>query len=117
METILKEKKSIDRELFTSGLSAGMLWSFAGLWTAMDFVMVVLDSWNNYHAHGASFRLFFTPLVYVLPVTNFLGFRRYLHSARSEGLITERIARNCDYSLAALCFAVYFAISFIALNR
>jgi hypothetical protein len=113
----MKEKKSVDRDLVDSNWSPRMVWGFSYVWAAIDFAMVLIDSWKGYLDHGASFYELFAPVVYLMVLVSFFGVRRYFRSALSENLITERVARNCDYYLGQLFLWVCFAISFIALNH
>jgi hypothetical protein len=109
--------KSVDRDFDPKG-SNGFNWPLAYMFFAFGAIFMLSRIWNEAHLRGPDYRTIFLivlrSLLFVFPLVFSLQFRRYIRSALKENLISERIARNCEYWIRNQLTVVYFAIMLFA---
>ncbi len=85
---------------------------------AAGSLAVLIRLWEEVHLRGLSFhtliQIFALPLVFTCPLILSLRSRRYIRSALEEGLVSERVVKNCEYLIGTQLSVVYFTILLFA---
>jgi hypothetical protein len=108
--------KSIDRD-FAQKWYDNFHWPAAYIFVAAGSLAVVTRLWEEVHLRGlphALIRIVSFPLIFVCPLIVSLLFRGYIRSALKENLVSERLAKNCEYWIGLQLFSVYILILIFA---
>jgi hypothetical protein len=105
--------KSVDRdfdEYGNSNINRRILYMFL----FVGFLITLAKVWTDFHLRGLSFhtvlQAIMPPLFFFLPFFASLQFSRYIRSALKENLISETVAKNCEFWIGNLLLIVYFTI-------
>jgi hypothetical protein len=117
LESLEGQMKSVDQGFDPKG-SSGFNWPLAYMFFAFGAIFMFSKIWNEAHLRGLNYQIIFLivlrSLIFVLPLVFSLQFRRYIRSALKENLMSERIAKNCEYWIRNQLTVVYFAIMLFA---
>jgi hypothetical protein len=100
LESTEERMKSVDRDFDEYGdcnikRKMSYMFLFAG------FLIILAKMWTGIHLHGLSFHTGFQaialPLFFFVPFFDSLQFSRYIRSALKENLVSERVAKNCEF--------------------
>jgi len=104
--------KSVDRDFEPNGFMK-IRWLIAYLFVAAGPIGMLVNKWDEIHLSGLSFHTLFQIvlllLLFILPLIFAHLFRRYIRKALKEDLVSEKVAKNCEYWIGRLFFIVYFA--------
>jgi hypothetical protein len=105
--------KSVDRD-YGLKMSGDFNWFLVYLLVASGLIILFAKLWNENHLNGlSSYKLFLfivQPLALIGPLVVSLRFREYVREALKENLISERVAKNCEYWILSLLFTIYIVI-------
>ena len=117
LESKEERMKSVDRDYDKYGncnINRWILYMFL----FVGFLMVLAKVWTEIHLHGLSihtgFQAIMLPLFFFVPFFASLQFIKYVRSVLKENLISERVAKNCEFWIGNQMLIVYFAIMIIA---
>jgi flagellar biosynthesis protein FliQ len=109
--------KSVDRDFDEYGNCNINRWILYGL-LFVGFLVILAKAWTEIHVNGLSFHTVFQaimlPLVFLFPFVVSLQFSRYMRNVLKEDLLSERVAKNCEFWIRNQMLIVYLAIMFIA---
>jgi len=109
--------KSVDRDFDEHGncnINRWILYMFL----FVGFLVILAKRWTEIHLQGWSFHTVFQaimlPLFFFIPFFASLQFSKYVRNALKENLMSERVAKNCEFWIGNQMLIVYFAIMIIA---
>jgi len=84
----------------------------------VGFLVILAKPWTEIHLHGLSFhtvlQAIMLPLFFFVPFFASLQFSKYVRNALKENLMSERVAKNCEFWIGNQLLIVYCAIMIIA---
>ena len=111
--------KSVDRDFARKAYDNSFHWTAAYIFVAAGSLAVLIGLWDEVHLRGLSsltlIRIVGLPLIFVCPLIVSLLFNRYVRSALKENLVSERVAKNCEYWIGSQLLVVYFLVTLFAI--
>jgi hypothetical protein len=106
-------EKSVDRDFAQKWYDNKFHWTTAYIFVAAGSLAFLMRLWEEVHLRGLThtlIRIVPFSLIFVCPLTVSLLFRGYIRSALKENLVSERVAKNCEYWIGSQLFSVYILI-------
>jgi hypothetical protein len=104
--------KSVDRDFDSNGITEHFWFAYAIV--AMGAFAIYGRFWDEVHLRTLSFhiliRIIALSLIYICPLILTFAFRRYISCALKENLVSERVAKNCEYWIEIQLMVVYISI-------
>jgi hypothetical protein len=108
--------KSVDRVFEPEG--------YGNFYVYLAYVFMIIGSLlvfgrlrDEFHLHGLSFhtvmQILALPCGYLLPFLFSFRFSKYIKKALEENIVSERVAKNCEFWIGFQLFVVYFVISIL----
>jgi hypothetical protein len=76
----------------------------------MLYVGLFFEIWEVYRAHRFSFGIWMLPILYPLPYATRARFKRWVRSAVTENLLTEKAASYCSDRMTEVVIGAYFLV-------
>jgi Flp pilus assembly protein TadB len=118
LESTEERMKSVDRD-FDSTKKTGYSQLLAAYYLLPVCAIAVLikighEAYLHWFSFFVLFKLIALPILFVFPLMTTLRFVKYIKKALKEGLISERIANNCEYFIGNLLMTIYMTIMLFA---